>query len=148
VTTNVKAKPTKFLHETNNGCTWNKTFRSGRFGLADPVWPIRSGRFGHGTFPSDCEILQTSYINAKSSHLIQSALPPSSYCRLPKVVAFHSKPAPFTIRNSGKRCWQGILLGIKFLVVPSNWISGVSALGLSRAFVYDLWYCKMQAWLL
>jgi len=39
---------------------------------------FRSGRFRHGTFRSDYEILQKSYINAKSSRLIQSALPPSS----------------------------------------------------------------------
>jgi len=56
--------------------------------------------------------------------------------RLPKVEAFHSKRTPFTIRNSGKRCRQGILLGIKFLVVQSNWISGVS--GLVGVFDYDL----------
>ena len=103
-------------------------FRSGRFGLADSVCPFRSepfrsklfryGRFGRGTFRSDREILQKSYINAKTSRLIQSALPPSSYCRLPlKVEAFHSKRTPFTIRNSGKRYGEGILLGIKFLVV-------------------------------
>ena len=131
--------------------------RIGIFGLAVSVWavsvwafsvwPIRSGRFGHGTFRSDCEILQKSYFNAKTSRLIQSALPPSSYCRLPKVEAFNSKLTPFTIRNSGKRCRQGILLGTKFLVVlRSNWTSGVS--GLARVFDNDLWYCKMQAWLL
>jgi len=105
----------------------NRTFRSE---------PFRSGRFGHGTFRSDYEILQKSYSIALLSRLIQSALPPSSYCRLPKVKAFHSKRVPFTIRNSGKRCRQGILLGIKFLVVERNWISGVS--GLSRVFHYDL----------
>ena len=104
-------------------------FGLSRFGLADLVWPIRSGRFGHGTFWSDYEILQKSYINAKTSRLIESALPPSSYCRLPKVEAFHSKRTPFTIRNGGKRCRQGSLLGIKFLaVVQSSWISGVSGL--------------------
>jgi len=102
----------------------NRTFRSGRVNLADSVWPFRSepfrsepfrpGRFGHGTFRSDHEILQKSYINAKTSRLIPSALPLSSYCRLPKVETFHSKRAPFTIRNSGKRCRQGISLGIKF----------------------------------
>jgi len=84
------------------------------------VWPIRSGRFGHGTFRSDYEILQKSYINAKSSRLIQSALRPSSYCRLPMVETFHSKRTPITIRNGGKRCWHGILLGIKFLVVVQS----------------------------
>jgi len=47
----------------------------------DLVWPFRSGY----------EILQKSYIIAKSSRLIQSALPPSSYCRFPEVKAFHSK---------------------------------------------------------
>jgi len=61
---------------------------------------------------------------------------PTSYCRLPKVEAFHAKRTPFTIRNSGKRCVQGILLGVKFLVVQSNWISGVS--GLAGVFDYDL----------
>jgi len=45
---------------------------------------FRSGRFGYGTFRSDYEILQKSYINAMSSRLIQSALPSSSYCRLNK----------------------------------------------------------------
>jgi len=85
------------------------------------VWPSRSGRFGlAGTFRSDYEILQKSYINAKSSRLIQSAFPPSSCCRLPKVEAFHSKRTPFTIRNSGKRYRQVILLGIKFLVVVQS----------------------------
>jgi len=39
-------------------------------------------------------------------------------------------------RNSGKRCRQGILLGIKFLVVQSNCISGVW--GLARVFDWDL----------
>jgi len=91
--------------------------RSGRFGLADSVWPIRSGRFGHGTFRSDYEFLQKSYSDAKASRLIQSALPPSSYCRLPNVGAFNSKRTLFTMRSSGKHCRQGILLGIKFLVV-------------------------------
>jgi len=61
--------------------------------------------------------------------LIQSALPPSPYYKLPKVEEVNSKRTSFTIRNSGKRCRQGILLGIKFLVVvQSNWISGVSGL--------------------
>jgi len=97
---------------------------------------FRSGRFVHGTFRSVYEILQKSYINANSSRLIQSALPPSSYSKLPKVEAFHSKRTPFTIRNSGKRCRQGILLGIKFLVVvQSNGISGVS--GSARVVDYD-----------
>jgi len=64
--------------------------------------------------------LQKSYINAKSSRLIQSALPPSSYCRLPPVEAFYSKRTPFTIRSSGKRCRQGIFFGIKFLVVMQS----------------------------
>jgi len=67
----------------------SEPFRSGRFGLS---------RFDHGTFRSDYEILQKLYVNAKSSSLIQSALPPSSYCRLPKVEAFHSKRT--------KRCRQ------------------------------------------
>jgi len=88
--------------------------------LCNTPGPIRSGRFGHGTFRSDYETLQKSYINAKSSHLIQSTLLPSSYCRSPKVEALHSKRAPFTIRNSGKRWRQGILLGIKFLVVVQS----------------------------
>ena len=117
--------------------------RSGRFGLAVSVWavsvwavlvgavsvwPIRSGHFGHGTLRSDYEILQKSYINGKTSRLIQSVLPPSSYCRLPKVKEFNSKRTAFTIRNIGKRCRQDILLGIKFLVVvQSNWISGSRA---------------------
>jgi len=83
---------------------------TGLFGLS---------HFGHGTFRSDYEILQKSYSIAMLSRLIQSALPPSSYCRLPKVEAFHSKCTPFTIRYSGKRCRQGILLGIKFLVVQN-----------------------------
>jgi len=115
-------------------------FRSGRFRLADSVWPIRSGRFGlglfalscfglsrfglsrfdHGTNWSDYETLQKSYINAKTSRLIQSALPPSSYCRLPTVEAFNSKRTAFTIRKSDKRCRQGMLLGIKFLVVVQS----------------------------
>jgi len=120
----------------------NRTFRSGRFGLSRfGLTPLR-----RGIFRSDYEIFQKSYINAKSSRLIQSALPPSSYCRLPTVEAFYSKRTPFTVRNSSKRCLQGILLGIKFLVVvQSNWISGVS--GVARVFDYDLWYCKIQAWL-
>ena len=109
------------------------------------VWPFRSGLFDHGTLRSDYEILQKSDINAKWSRLIQSALPASSCCRLPiKVEGFHSKRAPFTIPNSGKRCRQGIVLGIKFVVVvQSNWISSVS--GLAWVFDYDLQYCKMQA---
>ena len=44
--------------------------------------------------------------------------------------------------NSGMCGREGILLGIKFLVVvQSNWIS-------SEVFDYDLSYCRMQAWLL
>ena len=50
---------------------------AGLFGLAVSIWPIRSDRFGHGTFRSDYEILQKSYIYANSSRLIQSVLPPS-----------------------------------------------------------------------
>ena len=53
------------------------------------------------------------------------------------VETFHSKRTPITIRNGGKRCWHGILLGIKFLVVvQSNWIDGVS--GLARVFHSDI----------
>jgi len=93
-------------------------------GLADSV----TGHFGQ---------TMKSYINAKSSRLLQSAFPPSSYCSLPKVEAFHSKHAPFTICNGGKHYRQGILLGTKFLaVVQSNRNSGVS--GLARVFDYDL----------
>jgi len=90
------------------------------FNLAVSVWSIRSGGFGHGTFRSDYEILQKSYINAKSTRLIQSELTPSCYYRLPNVEAFHSKRSPFAIRNSGKRCGQGILFGIKFFVIVQS----------------------------
>ena len=68
---------------------WNiflsKYTGTGIFGLAVSVWPVRSGLFGHGTFRSDYETLQKFYINAKSSRLIQSALP--HHHRLPKVEA-------------------------------------------------------------
>jgi len=144
---NLRQLKTHFSSESRKSGTGIWPFRSGwfglsrfglsRFGLVDSVWPIRSGRFGHGTFRSVYEILQKSYINAKSSRLLQSALPPSSYCMLPNVEAFHSKRTTFTILNSGKRCRQVILLSINFLViVQSNWISGVS--GLARVFDYDL----------
>ena len=97
------------------------------FDLAVSVWSIRSSGFGHVSFRSDYEIMPKSYINAKSKRLIQSKLTPSYYYRLPNVEAFHSKRTPFTFRNSGKRLRQGILFGIKFFVVmQSNWISGVS----------------------
>jgi len=77
----------KTLHIPSNGTRL--------FGLAVSVWAIRSRDIS-----VDYETLQKSYINGKTSSLIESALPPSSYWRLPKFEAFHSKRTPFTIRNS------------------------------------------------
>jgi len=88
------------------------------FGLAVSVWPIRSGRFGlavsvtghFGQTMKSCRNLtlmqrRPVWFKAYSLHHIVS-------CERMR----HSTQTPFTIHNSGKRCRQGNLLGIKFLV--------------------------------
>ena len=103
----------------------DRTFRSGHFGLSRFGLAVSvTGHFGQTMISCrNLTLMQTwaVWFKAHSRHHLTVGYQRSRH--------YHSKGARFTIRNSGKRSRQGILLGIKFfVVVQSNWISGDSGL--------------------